>query len=144
PRCHGEPVGLIGFSFAGGLSLLAASDPAVSAHLAYVASVGGYHDLLRELRFLLTDRVTTPKGVVPRKAHEYGLIVLLYEHLPAFVPEEDLPVMQSAVHAWLTEDRRAAWALASRRTTAEAERLFIELATGQRDRIREGLGRVLA
>jgi dienelactone hydrolase len=143
-RCHGDAVGLIGFSFAGGLSLIAAGDPSVNAHLAYVASVGGYHDLKRELSFLLGDRVVTPRGILPRKAHEYGLVVLLYEHLAAFVPGEDLPVMQRAVHAWLTEDRKAAWAWASRSTTAAAERLFMDIATGKRDGIREGLARVLA
>lgn len=141
-RCRG-PVGLIGFSFAGGLSLLAASNPAVGSSLAYVASVGGYDDLSRELSFLLTDRVTTPRGILPRRAHEYGLVVLVYEHLDAFVPKEDLPVMERAVRAWLTEDRRTAWALASRRHTAAAERLFIDIATGRRDRTRERLGPVL-
>lgn len=143
-RCHGDAVGLIGFSFAGGLSLLAAGDPSVNAHLAYVASVGGYHDLNRELAFLLTDRVSTPRGLLHRKAHEYGLIVLLYEHLDAFVPEDDLPVMQRAVHAWLTEDRASAWAWASRSTTATAERLFMDIATGKRDGIHDGLARALA
>jgi dienelactone hydrolase len=143
-RCGGARVGLIGFSFAGGLSLLAASDPAVSAHLAYVTSVGGYHDLARELAFLLTDHVTTLHGSVPRKAHEYGLVVLLYEHLDALVPEEDLAVMQRAVHAWLTEDRKSAWAFASLRTTEAAERLFVDIVTGRRDRLRERLARVLA
>ena len=139
----GGPVGLIGFSFAGGLSLLAATDPDVGSRLVYVASVGGYDDLSRELSFLLTDRVSTPHGVVPRNAHEYGLVVLLYEHLDAFVPKEDLPIMQRAVRAWLMEDRKTAWALASRRHTAAAEHLFIDIATGHRDAIREGLGPVL-
>jgi dienelactone hydrolase len=143
-RCHGDVVGLIGFSFAGGLSLLAAGDPSVSAHLAYVASVGGYHDLKRELSFLLGDRVDTPRGMLHRKAHEYGLVVLLYEHLDAFVPEEDLPVMQRSLHAWLTEDRQSAWAWASRSTTPAAERLFMDIVTGKRDGIREGLTHVLA
>jgi pimeloyl-ACP methyl ester carboxylesterase len=142
--CRGERVGLLGFSFGGGLSLLAAEDPSVSAHLAYVASVGGHYDLARVLSFLLTDRVETPRGIVVRKAHEYGLVILVYDHLGKFVPEEDRALMTAAVKAWLTEDRRTAWALASRRTTEAAERLFIDLATQHFASFRERLGTMLA
>src|SRR5262249_13185667 len=111
-RCPaGTRVGLLGFSFAGGLALLAALDGGVSSHLDYVASVGGSVDLRRVLSFLLTDIVETPAGPVERRAHEYGLVVLLYEYLPSFVPEEDLPFMQPAIRAWLEEDRARAWAL---------------------------------
>ncbi|HEX6766408.1 MAG TPA: hypothetical protein VF103_13040, partial [Polyangiaceae bacterium] len=42
---EGERVGLIGFSFAGGLALVAASDPNVGQRLGFVTSVGGHHDL---------------------------------------------------------------------------------------------------
>jgi pimeloyl-ACP methyl ester carboxylesterase len=143
-QCGGEPVGLIGFSFAGGLALLAATDPAVNTHLAYVTSVGGYDDLSRELTFLLTDHVQTPQGLVPRKAHEYGLIVLLYEHLEALVPEEDFETMHLAVRAWLREERARAWTFASLRTTERAERVFMELATGHRDEFRRQLAPILA
>jgi pimeloyl-ACP methyl ester carboxylesterase len=142
--CGGDRVGLLGFSFGGGLSLLAARNPATSDHLAYVASVGGYHDLSRVLTFLLTDNVVTPDGVVARKAHEYGVIILVYEHLDAFVPEEDLPVMHAAVRAWLREERATAWALASRCTTARAERLFMNLVGGRLGEFRDQLASILA
>jgi dienelactone hydrolase len=142
-RCGGIRVGLIGFSFAGGLGLLAAEQPDVSAHLSYVNSVGGYDDLSRVLRYLLTDRVETPSGVVSRKAHEYGLIVLLYEHLDAFVPEEDLPTMNSAVREWLMENRTAAWAFASLSTTEASEKLFLDIVHGHRERFREALAPIL-
>jgi dienelactone hydrolase len=142
--CYGDRVGLLGFSFGGGLSLLAARDPSVSRHLAYVASVGGHYDLARVLSFLLTDRVLTPHGVIERKAHEYGLVILLYDHIEAFVPEEDRAVMKAAVKAWLTEDRPRAWALASRRTTEAAEQLFIGLATRHFAPFRERLRAMLS
>jgi pimeloyl-ACP methyl ester carboxylesterase len=127
----GGKVGLIGFSFAGGLSLLAALEPEVAPHLSFVTSVGGYHDLSRVLRFFIANEVEGPGGVVPKKAHEYGLIVLLYGHLEAFVPEEDYFVIRSAVQAWLHEDRKLAWTLASQRTTLEAEALFVRVAGAQ-------------
>jgi pimeloyl-ACP methyl ester carboxylesterase len=143
-RCGGDRVGLIGFSFAGGLSLLAAAEPSVNPHLAYVASVGGYDDLARELTFLLTDHVQTPAGLVPRRAHEYGLVVLAYEHLEAFVPEEDLDTLRHAVRSWLMEDRPRAWVFASQRTTERAERFFMDIAAGRRDALRRTLGPLLS
>ena len=144
-RCPaGSKVGLLGFSFAGGLALLAALDARVSDHLAYVASVGGYHDLRRVLAFLLTDTVQTLQGPTERRAHEYGLVVLLYQYLPSFVPEEDLPYMRPAIRAWLEEDRSRAWALASRATTEKSERVFTALATRETGAIREAMTRVLS
>lgn len=130
-RSTGGKAGLIGFSFAGGLALLAALDADVAPHLAYVTSVGGYHDLSRVLRFFLSNEVLSPEGRVPRKAHEYGLVVLLYGSIEKFVPEEDYFVVRDAVRAWLHEDRSRAWTLASQRTTAEAEALFLRVANGQ-------------
>jgi dienelactone hydrolase len=144
-RCAGQGrgVGLLGFSFAGGLALLAAEDPDVGRHLSYVASVGGYHDLARVLGFLLTDHVETPGGLQPRKAHDYGIVVLLYNHLDAFVPEEDRGVMREAVKAWLEEDRSRAWARASLRTSERSEELFIRLSSGRAGELREALGSLL-
>ena len=129
PRHNG--VGLVGFSFAGGLSLLAAADPRNRGTLAYVASVGGYHDLERVLRFLVTGNVEAPGGVVHRSPNEYGLVVLLYVYLDHFVPKTDLAVARRAVRAWLEEDRPRAWVEASRSTTRETEQLFLRLASGR-------------
>jgi pimeloyl-ACP methyl ester carboxylesterase len=144
-RCPaGSKVGLLGFSFAGGLALLAALDAGVSERLAYVASVGGYHDLRRVLAFLLTDTVQTLHGPTERRAHEYGLVVLLYEYLPSFVPEEDLPYMRQAIRSWLEEDRSRAWAFASRATSERSERVFTAVVTREMQSIREVMRGVLS
>jgi dienelactone hydrolase len=124
-------VGLLGFSFAGGLSLVAASEPELQDRVAYATSVGGHHDLSRVLRFLLTDRIETPDGTSAMKAHEYGQIVLLYQNLGQFVPTADLPAMQGSVRAWLQEDRPRSLALASLRTTEAADRLFWQIESGR-------------
>jgi dienelactone hydrolase len=124
-----DRVGLLGFSFAGGLSLVAARDPATAARLSYVTSVGGHHDLRRVMRFLVHDEIETPHGVVPSKAHEYGLVVLVYENLDRFVPAADLAAMQATFKAWLHEDRKTAREAATARTTPEAEHLWQLLET---------------
>jgi dienelactone hydrolase len=125
-----ERVGVLGFSFAGGLGLVAAEQPELAGKLEFVASVGGHHDLARVLGFFLSDSVATPSGVVERKAHEYGLVVLLYGELDHFVDEADRETMRDALRAWLHEDRAAAVARASQRTTASGERLFTLLQQG--------------
>ncbi|HYP74725.1 MAG TPA: hypothetical protein VER12_02145 [Polyangiaceae bacterium] len=125
----GSRVGLLGFSFAGGLSLVAAQAPDTARSLAFVTSVGGHHDLQRVLRFLIHDEIETPRGIVRSPANEYGLVVLVYGNLEHFVPAVDLPSMRSAFKAWLQEDRPSARALAKLRTTPEADVLWQLLET---------------
>ena len=124
-----EPrVGVLGFSFAGGLSLVAAADPGLQRRLAYVVSVGGHHDLERVMRFLLSDRIQTPSGELDTRAHEYGLVVLLYGNVDRFAPEADREILQNALREWLHEERGRAFSLLSECTTLECERLGVLLA----------------
>lgn len=118
-----DRVGLLGFSFAGGLSLVAASEPRLAHGLAYVTSVGGHHDLDRVFHFLLTSEIETPHGIVRGKAHDYGLAVILYANLAEFVSEPELTPTRNAFRAWLHEDRSTALELA-RSLSGEGARLF--------------------
>jgi dienelactone hydrolase len=141
---EGDRVGLIGFSFAGGLALVAASEPNVGHELEFVTSVGGHHDLARVLRFLARNRIETPEGTRVEKAHEYGLVVLLYGNLERFVPASDLPAMRAGVKAWLEEDRPRARRFAAARTTPESERLWKLLEAGRTQELAPELEAVLA
>ena len=49
-------VGLMGISFAGGLSMVAAGRPALKDRLAFVFSFGGHGDLPRVLRYLCSGQ----------------------------------------------------------------------------------------
>ena len=118
------PVGLLGFSFAGGLSLVAAAEPALAGHVAYVVSVGGHHDLERVLHFLIRNEVETPSGLEHRQAHDYGLMVLLYGAVDRFAPEPDRAVLRDALRASLHQDRAAAVAAAARLTTDRGRQLW--------------------
>jgi dienelactone hydrolase len=124
-------VGLLGFSFAGGLALVAVEDPKTAALVSAVTSVGGHHDVRRVLRFLIHNEIETPHGVVHQKAHEYGLVVLVYGNLEHFVPAQDLPAMREGFKNWLHEEQKSARAAAQARTTPEAERLWQLLEKGQ-------------
>lgn len=139
-----QKVGVIGFSFAGGLSLVAAAKPELADRIAFVTSVGGHHDLARVLEFLLSGVVATPTGPEHREPHEYGLVILTYEHLDHFVPGPDRAVMGDALRAWLQEDRPRARTLASLRTTAEGEHVFMLLETHQLGTLASELRHVIA
>ena len=118
------PVGLLGFSFAGGLSLVAAAEPELAGRIAYVVSVGGHHDLERVLRFLIRNKVETPAGVLPMEAHDYGLVVLLYGAVDRFAPEPDRAALRDALRASLHQDHAAATAVAARLTTERGKQLW--------------------
>jgi dienelactone hydrolase len=128
---YGDSVGLIGFSFAGGLALLAAEDPATAKHLEYVASIGGYHDLGRTLRFLATDHVEGPEGSFERDAHEYGLLVLLYGHIEQLGFGADEKPLTRVLRAWLKEDRPQAREAAKELTTERGRLVYDLLEKGK-------------
>ncbi|MBI2392481.1 MAG: hypothetical protein HYV09_23050, partial [Deltaproteobacteria bacterium] len=108
PGVKAGGVGLVGVSFAGGLAQRVAAEPAVADDLAFVASIGGHHDMPRVARFFVTDRVATPEGDVDWRAHDYGLAVLVYNAPERFVPAEDAPQLRVAVRAFLRESYRQA------------------------------------
>jgi dienelactone hydrolase len=139
----GSKVGLMGFSFAGGLSLVAVQDPKTASLVSSVTSVGGHHDLRRVLRFLIHNEIETPRGVVQQKAHDYGLVVLVYGNLERFVPEQDLAAMREGFKQWLHEDQKAARAAAKARTTPEAEALWQLLETQRLQTLAPELDRIL-
>jgi len=83
------PVGVIGFSFAGGLALLAPADPRYANDIGFVASIGAHDDMLRVARFYFTDQIQTVDGkTILMPAHEYGAGVLAYTKAEKFFPGE--------------------------------------------------------
>ncbi len=143
PRSAGR-TGLIGMSFAGGLSLIAASDPTVGKRLSYVTSVGGHHDLGRVLRFFLSDTVETPDGKKPFDAHEYGLVVMVNQHLESLVEQRDHACMHRALQSWLKEDLGRSATQASRCTSASARNMFELLQGGNLKQLAPTLRTLLA
>ncbi len=54
PRVDSSRVGLFGFSYAGGLSILAAGDPRIADRTRFCFSLGGYRDLESVVTFMTT------------------------------------------------------------------------------------------
>ena len=105
----GTPVGIMGMSFAGGLSLLAASDPRFVPDVAFVVAVGSHDDLARVARFFATDAIARPDGTTLHlRAHPYGAMVLVYDHIEDFLPSAEPSGTKEALRLWLWEDANGA------------------------------------
>ena len=91
-------VGVMGISFAGGLSIVAVSRPALKDRVAFVMSFGGHDDLPRTLRYLCT-------GVQPtgdrRPPHDYGVAIILLGVADRAVPSGQAEPLRNAILAFL-------------------------------------------
>jgi pimeloyl-ACP methyl ester carboxylesterase len=100
----GQPVGLMGLSFSGGLALMAAAKPPFSNEISFVFSVGAHDDLFRVATFYATEADPLPDGDVERATpNNYGPWVLEYEHMEDFVPKTDVAAIQPVLRARLYE-----------------------------------------
>ena len=89
---------LVGVSFGGGLSLVAAGRSALVDRLDMVISVGGHGDLPRVINYLCTGRL--PDGTV-QPANDYGAAIVLLGTLPLLVPAEQVAPLEQAVRMFL-------------------------------------------
>lgn len=95
-------VGMMGISFAGGLSIVAAGRPSIRDRVAFVLSFGGHGDLPRTLRFLCS-------GIQPdgshRPPHDYGVAIVLLGVADAMVPAEQVEPLRAAILTFLDASR---------------------------------------
>ncbi|MFZ3266514.1 MAG: alpha/beta hydrolase [Terriglobales bacterium] len=100
----GQKVGVLGISFGGGLSLLAASDPRFEPYIRFVVSVGAHDDLERVSQFFVTNQIARPDGtMLHMEAHPYGPLVLIYSHLEDFFPPADVATAHEGLRLLLWE-----------------------------------------
>ena len=104
----GGPVGVMGLSFSGGLALVAARDPVYKPEFKFVFAVGAQDSMEHVAQFYLTGAETRPDGSIERlHPHEYGALVLEYEHLEDFLPAEDVETIRPVLREHLYEDKAA-------------------------------------
>jgi dienelactone hydrolase len=123
-------VGMMGISFSGGLTMVAAARPSLRGRLAYVASFGGHADLPRVLRYLCTGVVPPPPDsasalrrlqlrrdaardatagdleehdylVSPPRPHDYGVALILLGVANRVVPASQVEPLRAAVRRFL-------------------------------------------
>ena len=114
-------IGIAGISFAGGLSIVAATRPALQGHVSFVMSFGGHGDLPRTLEYLCT-------GVQPdgnrRPPHDYGVAIILLGVADRVVPANQVAALRSAILAFLHASHVDMWDKAQARLEfEEAKRL---------------------
>jgi dienelactone hydrolase len=124
-------IGMIGISFSGGLSVVAAGRPSIRDRVAYVLSFGGHADLPRTLQYLCTGVEPPPPDsqstlrqlglqggeggqdplTNPPPPHDYGVAVILLGLADRVAPAAQVGPLRAAVHrfllasAWDTEDK---------------------------------------
>jgi fermentation-respiration switch protein FrsA (DUF1100 family) len=94
-------IGIVGISFAGGLSISAASRPAIRDKVAFVLSFGGHGDLSRVMRYLTTGEAPQVPGVETHPPHDYGVAVILYELADHVVPADQAGALREGIETFL-------------------------------------------
>ncbi len=122
-------IGMVGISFSGGLSIIAAGRPALRDRVAFVFSFGGHGDLPRELRFLYSGKEpalpgspnagrpsgaslqagakppaygnSTSASEVYRRPHDYGVVIILLDMADRLVPGEQVGPLRAAILKYL-------------------------------------------
>ena len=121
-------VGVMGMSFAGGLSLLATANPDTNANIAFCVAVGAHDDIRHVARFFAKNEAIEPDGrVIGMHAHPYGILVLVYEHLTDFFAPADVDVAHDAIKQWLWEDKATARET-EKKLSPEGQATFDQLA----------------
>ena len=138
-RQAGGPVGVLGLSFSGGLALVAAAEPQYSPDFKFVVAVGSQDAMDHVATYYLTGQEARPDGTMERLTpHEYGALVLEYEHLEDFVPKRDEAAIRPVLREHLYEDKSAeklAEAKLNSRQRAEAAVLMDSNSTITRARL---------
>ena len=127
-RTKSGKVGLMGMSFGGGLSLIAAADPLWADMVSVVVAVGAHDDVPRASRFFAHQPTAFADGSTTTiRPHDYGATVLVYDRVGDFFPKEEEETARSALRHWLREEQAEARADAAKLSPAsrkKAEALF--------------------
>jgi dienelactone hydrolase len=140
----GRPIGVMGISFAGGLSTVAAGRPSLKGRLAYVFSFGGHANFQRVVRYLCSSVEPPPPpgyglGRTPAP-HDYSLAIVTLDLVLAerLVPPEQAEGLRTGVltflhasHLALFDQKKAAeefkQAVALEVTLPEPARTYLHL-----------------
>ena len=95
-------IGMMGISFAGGLSIVAAGRPRLHDSVVAVLSLGGHGDLQRTLKYLCTG--IEPDGT-HRPPHDYGVVIILLGVAEKVVPADQVQALRATLLTYLEASR---------------------------------------
>jgi dienelactone hydrolase len=107
-------IGIVGISFSGGLSIVAAGRPSIRDRVAFVMSFGGHGDLARALHYLTSGEVLGDLEGAKRSSavlgadhvgvhppHDYGLAVVLLNLADRVVPADQVGPLAKGIDGFL-------------------------------------------
>ena len=107
-------IGVIGISFTGGLSIVAAGRESIRDRVAFVMSFGGHGDLSRAMHYLATGEVLGDLEQAKRSSavlgaehvgvhppHDYGLAVTLLNLVDQVVPPDQVALLSKGIDGFL-------------------------------------------
>jgi dienelactone hydrolase len=95
-------VGIVGISFAGGLSIAAAGRPAIRERVAFILSFGGHGDMPRVMRYLATGQAPQVSGLATHPPHDYAVSVILYGLADkGVVPSDQVAALREGIKTFL-------------------------------------------
>jgi dienelactone hydrolase len=113
-RADDGKIGMLGISFSGGLSIVAAGRPALRDKVSYVMSFGGHGDLQRVMRYLAsgsappmpplgeaTKDVAGAEHVTIKPPHDYGVSVVLLGVADQLVPADQVEPLRQGILVFL-------------------------------------------
>ena len=138
-RRSASKVGVLGLSFAGGLSLMAAAEPKYADEISFVAAVGAQDDVQRVEHYLVDGSTHWPNGALLNvPPHEYGWLILIYSHPEDFFPAADAEPARNVLRLLLHEDVRAA-RTRSRQLSPTGQQLMNAIFNHRREEFRQRL-----
>ncbi len=107
-------IGVLGISFTGGLSIVAAGRESVRDRVAFVMSFGGHGDLSRAMHYLTSGEVLGDLEAAKRSSavagadhvgvhppHDYGLAVVLLNLADRVVPRDQVAALSKGIDGFL-------------------------------------------
>ena len=138
-RRSASKVGVLGLSFAGGMSLIAAAEPKYADDIAFVAAVGAQDNVQRVEHYLVEGSTHWPNGTVLNvPPHEYGWLILIYSHPEDFFSAADAEPARNALRLLLHEDVAAARQAAQQLSPA-GQQLMTAVLDHRREEFRQRL-----
>jgi dienelactone hydrolase len=95
-------IGIVGISFAGGLSISAAGRPSIRDKVAFIVSFGGHGDIRRVMRYIATGEAPRVEGITLHPPHDYAVAVVLYGLADrGVVPADQVAVLRGGIETFL-------------------------------------------
>lgn len=107
-------VGIVGVSFSGGLSIVAAGRPSIRSKVAFILSFGGHGDLSRVMHYLCSGEVlgdlerakqssavSGASHVQVHPPHDYGVAIVLLSIADRVVPAEQVEPLARGIDGFL-------------------------------------------